>query len=77
MKFSKLRKEIRKSIVLGCSLVQTTRIQGVPSGCALPIVHREKITQFYRVDDMFDFDNVGFSKTVEEYKFLGRNSIGR
>ena len=34
------------------------------------IFRREKITQWYRVDDMFDFDNVGFSKTVDDCKFL-------
>ena len=31
---------------------------------------KEKVTRFFRVDDMFDFDNLGFSNTVEEVKFL-------
>ena len=36
------------------------------------VVHiaKEKLSQFYRVEDMFDFDNVGFSKTVENMKYL-------
>ena len=31
---------------------------------------KEKLSQFYCVEDMFDFDNVGFSKTVENMKYL-------
>ena len=36
------------------------------------VVHiaKEKLAQFYRVEDMFDFDNVGFSKTVDNMKYL-------
>ena len=36
------------------------------------VVHitKEKLSQFYRVEDMFDFDNVGFSKNVDEVKYL-------
>ena len=36
------------------------------------VIHiaKEKLSQFYRVEDMFDFDNVGFSKTVDEVKYL-------
>ena len=30
----------------------------------------ECLTQFYCVKDMFDFDNVGFTKDVGEFKFL-------
>merc|ERR1719244_1784543 len=32
----------------------------------------EKVTEkeFYRVDDMFDFDNLGFTNTVDNIKFL-------
>ena len=30
----------------------------------------DRIGQFYRVEDMFDFDNVGFSKSVGDVKFL-------
>ncbi|CAB4054420.1 RABIF [Lepeophtheirus salmonis] len=33
-------------------------------------VEKEKIKQYYRVEDMFDFDNVGFSHTVDDTKFL-------
>ena len=33
-------------------------------------ITKEKIFQFYRVEDMFDFDNVGFSKTVDNKKYL-------
>ena len=31
---------------------------------------KEKVTKFYRVDDMFHFDNIGFSNTVGNYKVL-------
>lgn len=31
---------------------------------------KEKLIQFYRVEDMFDFDNIGFSHTVEDTKYL-------
>jgi len=31
---------------------------------------KERVTKFYRVDDMFHFDNIGFSNTVGNYKFL-------
>jgi len=31
---------------------------------------KEKLSQFYRVEDMFDFDNVGFSNTVDNMKYL-------
>ena len=31
---------------------------------------KEKCTRFFRVEDMFDFDNLGFSNTVENVKFL-------
>ena len=36
------------------------------------VVHiaKEKLAQFYCVEDMFDFDNVGFSKNVDEVKYL-------
>ena len=36
------------------------------------VVHiaKEKLSQFYRVEDMFDFDNIGFSNTVDEVKYL-------
>ncbi len=30
----------------------------------------EKLSQFYRVEDMFDFDNVSFTKTVGSVQFL-------
>jgi len=30
----------------------------------------ELLDQFYRVEDMFDFDNMGFTNTVEHIKFL-------
>ena len=33
-------------------------------------IAKEKLSQFYRVEDMFDFDNVGFSKTVDNMKYL-------
>ena len=29
-----------------------------------------QLKQFWVVSDMFDFDNVGFSKTVDDCKFL-------
>ena len=32
------------------------------------MMEKETLTQFYRVEDMFDFDNVGFSK-VEVLSF--------
>jgi len=31
---------------------------------------KETLTQFFRVDDMFDFDNLGFTNTVQNIKFL-------
>jgi len=31
---------------------------------------KEAVNQFYRVEDMFDFDNVGFTNTVDTTKFL-------
>jgi len=31
---------------------------------------KEVVSQFYRVEDMFDFDNIGFTNTVENKKFL-------
>ena len=34
------------------------------------LIAKEKLSQFYRVEDMFDFDNVGFSKTVDNMKYL-------
>nr|AQS22668.1 guanine nucleotide exchange factor mss4 [Pseudodiaptomus poplesia] len=30
----------------------------------------EKVTQFYKVDDMFQFDNVGFTHTKDNIKYL-------
>ena len=33
-------------------------------------ISKEKLSQFYRVEDMYDFDNVGFSKTVDNVKYL-------
>ena len=33
-------------------------------------ITKEKLSQFYRVEDMFDFDNVGFSNTVDNMKYL-------
>ena len=29
---------------------------------------KEMLTQFFRVEDMFDFDNLGFTNTVENTK---------
>eukprot|EP00096_Caligus_rogercresseyi_P007825 TRINITY_DN2591_c0_g2_i1.p1 TRINITY_DN2591_c0_g2~~TRINITY_DN2591_c0_g2_i1.p1 ORF type:complete len:129 (-),score=46.40 TRINITY_DN2591_c0_g2_i1:95-481(-) len=34
------------------------------------VVEKEKLTDYYRVEDIFDFDNVGFSHTVEDTKYL-------
>eukprot|EP00090_Calanus_glacialis_P001256 TRINITY_DN10871_c0_g1_i1.p1 TRINITY_DN10871_c0_g1~~TRINITY_DN10871_c0_g1_i1.p1 ORF type:complete len:117 (-),score=27.67 TRINITY_DN10871_c0_g1_i1:83-433(-) len=31
---------------------------------------KEMLKQFFRVEDMFDFDNVGFTNTVDTTKFL-------
>ena len=31
---------------------------------------KETLREFFRVDDMFDFDNLGFTNTVENKKFL-------
>jgi len=31
---------------------------------------KEMVRQFFRVEDMFDFDNLGFTNTVGKYKFL-------
>jgi len=31
---------------------------------------KEVLKQFFRVEDMFDFDNIGFTNTVETTKFL-------
>ncbi|XP_059098460.1 guanine nucleotide exchange factor MSS4 homolog [Tigriopus californicus] len=31
---------------------------------------KEQLSQFYRVEDMFDFDNIGFSHTVGDIKYL-------
>lgn len=33
-------------------------------------LEKEMIKQFYRVDDMFDFENLGFSNTVGNIKYL-------
>jgi hypothetical protein len=30
----------------------------------------EEFTEFWEIEDMFTFDNVGFSNTVGNYKFL-------
>jgi len=30
----------------------------------------ENVKHFYRVEDMFDFDNLGFTHTVDNIKFL-------
>lgn len=30
----------------------------------------EKLKQFFRVEDMFDFDNIGFTKAVGDVKYL-------
>ena len=29
---------------------------------------KEMVRQFFRVEDMFDFDNLGFTNTVGKYK---------
>eukprot|EP00092_Neocalanus_flemingeri_P005988 GFUD01006450.1.p2 GENE.GFUD01006450.1~~GFUD01006450.1.p2 ORF type:complete len:131 (-),score=46.08 GFUD01006450.1:84-434(-) len=31
---------------------------------------KEVLNQFFKVEDMFDFDNIGFTNTVETTKFL-------
>ena len=31
---------------------------------------KETLKQFFRVEDMFDFDNIGFTNTVGTTKFL-------
>jgi hypothetical protein len=31
---------------------------------------KEVLGQFFRVEDMFDFDNMGFTNTVENIKYL-------
>jgi len=31
---------------------------------------KEVLTQFYRVEDMYDFDNMGFTNTVQNIKYL-------
>ena len=31
---------------------------------------KETLQQFFRVEDMFDFDNIGFTNTVGTTKFL-------
>jgi len=31
---------------------------------------KEMVNQFFRVEDMFDFDNLGFTNTVDTTKFL-------
>lgn len=49
--------------------------QEIP-GCHLDCFERgregesETVTEFFRVDDMFDFDNLGFTNTVENRKYL-------
>ncbi|XP_023330554.1 guanine nucleotide exchange factor MSS4 homolog [Eurytemora carolleeae] len=30
----------------------------------------EKLNEFFRVEDMFDFDNLGFTNTIDNLKFL-------
>jgi len=30
----------------------------------------EKVEQFFRVESMFDFDNLGFTHTVDNFKYL-------
>ena len=34
---------------------------------------KEVVRQFFRVEDMFDFDNLGFTNTVGKYKVGDRN----
>eukprot|EP00088_Acartia_fossae_P062501 TRINITY_DN754_c0_g1_i1.p1 TRINITY_DN754_c0_g1~~TRINITY_DN754_c0_g1_i1.p1 ORF type:complete len:130 (-),score=30.70 TRINITY_DN754_c0_g1_i1:138-527(-) len=31
---------------------------------------KEKLNQFFKVEDMFQFDNIGFTNVVDNYKFL-------
>ena len=44
--------------------------------CELDCIEKDKqgqkeiVREFFRVDDMFDFDNLGFTNTVENRKYL-------
>jgi len=40
------------------------------SMCKETVGQKEKLSQFFKVADMFDFDNIGFTNTVGMTKFL-------